>query len=312
MQRREFLVGAVAAAGLSRRAAASTAARRAAQDRIAIMTLNFMALLKLPGQPPSPERTLEVLDLPEMIADTYGVHNLEFQHYHFPSTEPSYYRDVKARVDKARSRVSQVVMEFGGLNISAPDHNFLPRIQAIDLTKVWIDRAVMLGCPRVMVNQGQPSPENRSYAVDTLRAMVAYGTSRGVRVSLEPRGGGAGRGGAPPSAPSAAPMPPAPAVAPAPAQPAWTLLDEIIKAAGAHWNIDLGGIGAATQEELHAALRVMLPSSHDSMHIKRSANWDVATAVGFIRESGYAGLYSIEARGHDATRDIFNVLMATL
>jgi len=305
MQRREFLISAAAAAGVARTAPlrAQAPADLAKVDRIAIMTLNFMPLLKLPGQPASPERTLEVFDLPEMIADTYGVHNLEFQHYHLPSTEPSYFRELRGKVEAAKSRVSQLVMEFGGLNISAPDHNFLPRLQAIDLTKVWIDRAVMLGCQRVMVNQGQPSEENKAYAIEALRIMGDYGTSRGVKVSMETRGGGGARGAAP-SAAGAAAAPAGP--------PAWVLLNEIITATGTYCNIDLGGIGAANQEELHTALRALLPVNHGSMHIKRSQNWDLPTALRFIRESGYAGLYSIEARGHEATRDIFDTLVANL
>ena len=207
MKRREFLLsaaqlGAMAALAASVRAHASAgqaSAPPAKLARVAIMTLNFHALLKLPDQPSSPERTLDVFDLPEMYADTYGVHNLEWQHYHLPATEPSFYKEVRARVDKAKSRVSQVVVEFGGLNVSAPAHNFLPRLQAIDLTKVWIDRCVVLGCPRIMVNQGQLTRENLAIAVETLKAMVAYGAAHGVKVTLETRGGGAGRGATPPA-----------------------------------------------------------------------------------------------------------------
>jgi hypothetical protein len=196
MHRREFLVNAIAAAGAARTAGASAqTADRSKLGRVAIMTLNFHSLLKLPGQPPSPERTLEVFDLPQLFADTYGVHNLEFQHYHLPATEPSYYTDLRARVEKVKSQVTQLVVEFGGLNISAPDHNFLPRLQAIDLTKVWIDRAVLLGATRIMVNQGQPSEENKHYAVGTLKAMGAYGASKGVKVCMETRGGGAAGAG---------------------------------------------------------------------------------------------------------------------
>ena len=148
MKRREFLLSAAQLGTMTTMAAYGARAASAGQAggppaklaRVAIMTLNFHALLKLPDQPSSPERTLDVFDLPEMYADTYGVHNLEWQHYHLPATEPSFYKEVRARVDKAKSRVSQVVVEFGGLNVSAPAHNFLPRLQAIDLTKVWIDR----------------------------------------------------------------------------------------------------------------------------------------------------------------------------
>jgi hypothetical protein len=311
MKRREFLLTAAAAAAGTRTTRAR-AQRSPKLDRVAIMTLNFHALLKLPDQPASPERTLDVFDLPVMFADTYGVHNLEWQHYHLPSTEPSYYKELRSRVDRAKSKVSQVVVEFGGLNISAPPHNFLPRIQAIDLTKVWIDRAEMLGAPRIMVNQGQLTRENKPVAVETLTAMVAYGKTRGVKVTLETRGGGGGRAGAPGAAPAAAGQP-APVSAPPPtAEPAWVLLNEVIRAGGAYSNIDLGGIGAPDQEALHTALRTLLEVHGGSMHIKQSQNWDLPTALKFIAASGYDGLYSIEARGHDLTRAIYNAILESV
>lgn len=309
MKRREFLMSAAAAAGLAgtRRARAQDArADQAKLARIGMMTLNFTGLLKTPHQAPSPERTLDLFDLPDMYADTYGVHNIELQHYHMASTDPAYYRALRARIDRARSKAIQLVVEFGGLNISAPDHNFLPRLQAVDLTKVWIDRAAILGCPRIMVNQGQPTAENRQHAIDTLTLMADYGKANGVKVTLETRGSGMGRGAAPGAA--GAPVPPPVE----PAEPAWVLLNEITKSAGAYINVDLGGVGARTQDELHTALRALLPTSSGSMHVKQSSNWDLATALRFIESQGYAGLYSIEARGHDATRAIYDVILANI
>jgi len=311
MKRREFLISATAAAG------AAFAGRRIARAqtpgadqpkvaRIAMMTLNFTNLLKTPFQPEGPERTLDLFDLPDMYADTYGVHNIELQHYHMASAEPSYYKALRARIDRAKSKATQLVVEFGALNISAPDHNFLPRLQVLDLTKVWIDRCVVLGCPRIMVNQGQPTQENRTYAIDTLKAMADYGRSQGVKVTMETRGGaGAARGGAPGAAGAAA----APSAS---SEPAWILLNDIAKAAGGFINIDLGGVGAATQDELHTALRGLLPNSSGSMHVKSSSVWDLATALKFIESSGYTGIYSIEARGHEATRLIYNTILANI
>ncbi len=270
-------------------------ARKIGVDRIAIMTLNFTNLLETPWQPPSPDRTLDLFDLPQMYADTYGVHNIELQHYHLASTEPSYFKALRERIDRARSKATQLIVEFGALNISAPDHNFLPRLQAIDLTKVWIDRAAVLGCPRIMVNQGQPTHENESYAVETLKAMVDYGRTKGVKVTMETRGSGAGRGAA--------------GTPPAPAEPAWVLLNDIARSAGAYVNIDLGGIGAKSQDELDTALLALLPTTSGSMHVKQNAAWDLGTALDFIEAQGYAGLYSIEARGHDATRAIYDTIL---
>jgi hypothetical protein len=317
MKRREFLlsaahVGALSALGTSALRANQVGGGQAKLARVAIMTLNFHALLKLPDQPSSPERTLDVFDLPQMYADTYGVHNLEWQHYHLPATEPSFYKEVRARVDEVKSRVSQVVVEFGGLNVSAPAHNFLPRLQAIDLTKVWIDRCVVLGCPRLMVNQGQLTRDNLPIAVETLKAMVAYGSAHGVKITLETRGGGAARGATPPAA-GATPSAPAPPAVPAidvPAEPAWVVLNDLIRSSGAFSNIDLGGIGAGNQEDLHRALATLLEVTGGSMHIKQSQNWDLPTALRFIAGRKYDGLYSIEARGHELTRTIYDAILA--
>ena len=95
MQRREFLftAGAAAVAGFANgnaaRAQAPKQVKQSTLDRLAIMTLNFQRMLKVPDVQDSPERTLELFDLPAMLADKYGVHKIEFQHYHIPSTEPA-------------------------------------------------------------------------------------------------------------------------------------------------------------------------------------------------------------------------------
>ncbi len=219
MRRREFLAAATAASALS--LAARPRAQKARQPdpaklaRIAIMTLDFNAILKLPTSPASPNRTLEILDVPDMLADTYDVHNVEFQHTHILSTEASYLRELRARLDKARSRMSNVNLEFGTSNISAADP--AEREKAVDLTKQWVDHALILGTPRVMINQGALTEESKVWAVPALKRMVEYGQSKGIKVSVETRlvfGGGRGRaagpaaatpGGAPAAAPGRAP-----------------------------------------------------------------------------------------------------------
>src|SRR5215510_11299526 len=222
MKRREFLASAAAVAGAAGAprlwAQSANPAGRAKQstlDRIAIMTLNFQRLLKLPDLPQEPERTLELFDVPEMIADKYGVHKVEFQHYHIPSTEPSFLKELRVQIEKRKSRMTQINLEFGQLNMSAPE--LRNRLMAIDLTKMWVDHAVMLGAQRVMINQGQPTQDIKSYGIPTLKAMADYGRSRGIIVSVETRGGGGGRGRGTPAEP-AAPPPPGPVV--------WTLLAE--------------------------------------------------------------------------------------
>src|SRR5207247_7347846 len=213
---------------------------------ISIMTLNFQRMLKVPDVQDSPERTLELFDIAQMIADKYGVHKVEFQHYHIPSTEPSYLKELRGRIEKSKSRMTQINLEFGALNMSAPE--LRNRLMAIDLTKMWVDHAVILGAQRVMINQGQPTHENKAYGIPTLKAMADYGRSKGIIVSVETRGGGGGRGRGT-ATDTAAPPPPPP-----PGPVVWTLLAEIIRAAGAYSTVDVGGANAANQDELHACL----------------------------------------------------------
>lgn len=310
MNRRGFLIGAAAAAGLARTGWTQGASQAGPADpaklaRIAVMTLNFQSILKLPDEPDEPTRTLELFDIPEMLADRYRVHNIEFQHYHIPSTELSYLKELRARIEKSRSRMTQINLEFGPLNMSAPE--LRSRLQAIDLTKRWIDHAATLGAQRVMINQGDPTHENKSYGIPTLQKMGDYGRSKGIIVSVETRGGGRRRrGGA--GAESETP-PPAPAT---PQEPAWVLVAEIIKESRTYANPDLGGIGAANQEELHACLRAMFPMSAGSLHARVSDQWDLATAIKFLEGLGYKGLYTIEVRGHEGTQEMYDIILATI
>jgi hypothetical protein len=355
MQRREFLVtAAVGVAGLASPRLASAygpdwkKVKPSTLERMAIMTLNFQNILKVPDVQDGPNRTLELFDIGEMLADTYGVHKVEFQHYHLASTEPSYFKELRARLAKTKSRATQINLEFGELNISAPRQR--DRLLAIDLTKMWVDHAVDLGAQRVMINQGQPTHDNKAHSIPVLKTMVDYGKSRHIIVSVETRGSGGGRGqrGAggtaapgPTAAPSgasapsgSAPSTPAPAstpppaqgtatatTAPAPAGPppltgpaAWTLLAEIIKGAGAYSNVDLGGANAANQEELHSCLKMMFPMTANSLHTRVNTRWDLATAINYLeKELRYKGLYTIETgQGHEGTEQIYEVVVSTL
>jgi sugar phosphate isomerase/epimerase len=275
------------------------------------MTLNFGSILKLPDQQAGPERTLDLLDLPQMYVDIYGVHNVEFQHSHLiqAETDPAFVKEMKSRVDAAKSQVTQINLEFGPQNISATDPAL--RQQAIDHTKQWIDLAVALGCPRVMINQGPLSRETAPQAITTWKAMNDYGKTKNVKVSAETRGAGAGRGQPGPAGTGGAPAPaPAP---PASAPPAWLLLKEVIEGAGAYSNVDIGNVGAPNQDALHEAIKGLFPTSSGNMHIKSSPNWDIGTAIRFTNGTlGYKGLYSIEVSTHQAVRIVYNTILANI
>jgi hypothetical protein len=282
MRRRDFIIGGIAtgvAAGLR----GEPQGDPAKLARLAVMTYSFNNILKDPAHPDDPDRTLEILDVPQMIADRYGIHHVEFQASHFESTDPPYFKEVRERMKKAKSQMSQICLEFDPLDISATQRYM--RLETIDLTKVWIDHAVALGCPRVMVNQGTLAPEVRETAIETLKAIVAYGKSRKVFVTAENRGGGR-----PP-----APANGAPNTAPArPKSPTWEVLVEVLKASGAYANPDIGNFPDQAARE--AGLRVMYPLSSGSSHAHYAPErYNEADAIKISKEVGYKGLYSIEA-----------------
>ena len=71
------------------------------------------------------DKPLKALDFPEMIADRYHVHNLEIVSPHFESSEPSYIRELKARLERAHSHLVNIPIDYDELwekpALSAPD-----------------------------------------------------------------------------------------------------------------------------------------------------------------------------------------------
>lgn len=290
MKRRDFLACAATAWPLmAQRAPAS-----AKLERISIMTYNYRAQLKLPGQKPNPERTLAVFDIPTMYADTWGVHNIEFQHNHFELTESSYLTELRGRIAAAGSRMTQINLEFEQANISSADPAM--RQKAIDLTKEWVDYATVLGCPRVMINQGALTEATLANATEALKQMTGYAKAKNIKVSMETRG---------PARPVGADGQPG-------ALLGWQLMKGLVEGSGAYSNVDIGNLRSPDQASLHDAIRGLFPSSSGNMHIKVSPNWDLGTAIRFTNsELGYKGLYSLEV-DPARIRDVMDTILASI
>ena len=198
MKRRDFLIGSAIVAGSTVKFWGQDS-DKAKLARIAIMTACFSSVVKSSAHPNDPKRTFELLDLPQVFAEHYGVHYLEPTCSHFTSTEKDYLDEFQVRLKKAGSQLNQISLgaiseqpgqSYGILNISSDNPVF--RLEAIDLTKRWIDHAAYLRCPRVMVNQGLLLPEVRKETIETLKIMTDYGKSKNVKVTMETRGGGGG------------------------------------------------------------------------------------------------------------------------
>jgi hypothetical protein len=325
IKRREFLIGSAVAARAA--SAWGQTADPAKMDRVAVMSYSFDLIMKSAARPDDPQRTLDILDFPDEMAQRYGIHNLEIQHEHFRSTEPDYLGEFKNRLTKARSRVTQLVLELGAHNISTTDPAV--RSETIELTKQWIDRAVFLSAARVMINQGTLAPDARTTAAETLKTIKAYADAKKVMVTVENRDDppgyvsstvrdGGGRDGAAGARRSAAGrVSNSAAAAPSARPPEHTWEDEVhlIRAAGVWANPDVASFPDNAARE--AGLRVMYAMATSSHFKYMPSLFDSAKVIQISKEVGYKGLYSIEAepltpKPYPFVQTILDVLLRNL
>src|SRR5262249_15435460 len=174
------------------------------------------------------------------------------------------------------------------------------------------DAAPIIGVTRLMLNQTGLNEENKANCISVWKEIQDYAKPKGIKISAETRGTGGGRrggtpGGQPPGTPP--PTPPDPRAA---ARSAYLLLSQVIEAAGAYSNVDIGNVGAPDQQTLHDAIRALYATSSGNMHIKSSPNWDIGAAVRFTESLGYRGHYSIEVTGHPAVRQVYAIIVANV
>jgi len=339
MRRREFITGAVGAAALA--GASSGWAQTRNEDkksRISIMVMGIESQLadsmdrmmsNRGTSAPPPEKTIKIWDIGEFSADRYGIHNIELQSWHFASNEMSWLKDFRARLNKTKTRIQQINLEFmneglrGDTNTPAS-----ARLQMLDLHRVWLERAAFFGCPRVLVSQGSIN-EKKDIIISNLKTLVAMAKPLNIKIVCENHAGGAGarggrggnaegragrsggpdqRGGQAAETPAAAPP-----ASPQPAGPPSYVLDtEILKAAGANTCCDW--LNFDSEEAQHEGIRVMLPYTSGLVHAANK--FDLHKAMAIAKELGYKGIYSIKAMGGtnplDNTQKIMDVLIAEM
>jgi hypothetical protein len=317
MKRREFLIGAAAATtltGVSR----AWAQRRDDEKRarIAIMMFGLNSIVKT-NMPPGPDRTIELMDIGQICADRFKVHNVELQSNYFPSTEMSYLKDLKSRLDKTKTKIVQINLELPPFNMGADTSAV--RLNMIDLHRVWLDKAAFLGSPRVLLNQGTPTEDNKALTIANYQAVNALAKAKGIKTASENRnvggrGRGAGAAGAQgqQGAQAAQAPPPAPAT-PASTTPSYLILAEILKASGTYGCADF--LNFPNQREQLDGIRAMLSITSGLVHA--GITYDLPAAMAVCRELRYTGLYSIKAIGQpgnplDNTQKILDGVLASM
>jgi sugar phosphate isomerase/epimerase len=337
MNRRNFLVGAAAGAaafagrgtsawtqagagqggrggGSGGRGGSDAAAAPAAiLARTGIMTLNHSNMIKMPWQEATPERTLDILDLPQYYLDEYGVTNIEFQDNHVaqdddhPEANLDFVRELKARLDAAGSTGGQINIEIGTM-AQAPEGGGPAAALAGDAraawlatARKWVDLAPILGVERLMLNQGDLTEDSKAGVSSMWKELQDYATPKGVKISGETRGSGTPDGV------------PAPTSEQERLKYVWGLVVECAEASGGYTNLDFGSASRfRNQQQLHDGIRGMLPRAAGSMHIRMSPTWDLGQAIRYAESIGYKGLYTIEVRTDPAVRQIYNTIVANL
>src|SRR3989442_7447749 len=207
MKRRDFLaslVGGAAGAGLpwdeclalqrKRSRGRATRPPNDKRSRIGISTWSFHNLFpKTRDQDAAATgKNLVLMDFPEMIADRYKVHNLEFVAPHFASTEPAYLQELKGKLLRAQSHLVNIPVDIeeiwnaGGLSDPEPKI----RETAISASMKWIDIAKQLGGRSVRCDPGKMNPADLTPTIDSFQKLAAYGRSKGIYIIIENHGGG--------------------------------------------------------------------------------------------------------------------------
>ena len=122
---------------------------------------------------------LEQTKFPEFLADTFGIHSVEFLPQHFADTSPAYVNEVKQGVTRAHATVSNLM----GVEIPGGLYNpHLDRDKAMAMARTWIDIAVTLGSPSATFPLGGPKPRDPRVAAENLRPIVAYARQHKIKV----------------------------------------------------------------------------------------------------------------------------------
>jgi sugar phosphate isomerase/epimerase len=254
------------------------------RNRISISTWSFHNYFQATREKDFtlPGNMLVLLEFPEMIADLYKVHNLEFCAPHFASTEKAYLQELKSALLLAHSHVVNMPVDIkelwtgGGLS----DPNEEVREAAVNGAKTWIDIALAVGSKSVRCDPGKMNPEDLSPTVESYKRLAAYGRPKGVHVIIENHGG---VGSEHPEE-----------------------LVRLFKQAGTEVVGALPDFGNFPDEDTRErGLALLFPYAHVVCHAKgldfdaagNETKFNFPKCIEISKEAGFQGIYSIEYEG---------------
>jgi sugar phosphate isomerase/epimerase len=241
----------------------------ASLNRVCVSTWSFHTSFETDSNDPA-KVLMDIRDFPEMVADRYHVHNLEIVLPHLRPAEPALIDDLKARLARAHSRVVNMPLDFGVLwnkpAISSTDP--AEREAALGMYRKGIDTAHEVGSPTVRCDPGVVNLEDPSLTIDAYRQLASYARAKGIKVVVENHG----------------------QIAKHP-----DVLVTILKAAGVGSLPDFGNF--PDEETRERGLRALFPLAGAVAHAKLREGQDFGRCLRIAKESGFTGVFSIEAGG---------------
>lgn len=151
------------------------------QDRIAMGTVLFRNRFRQtrPKELNSNFDELTLLDVPAFYRDRFGLSQVEFWSYHFESLQPAYLKELKKRLEAARSSLINVQVDTA-YNLAAEDD--AERKASIEHVKEWIDATAYLQSPAIRINPGNGSVEK---SIASLKEVNCYAQSKNLALLTE-------------------------------------------------------------------------------------------------------------------------------
>lgn len=181
--RRNFVAaGAACAAGALARAdntAPDLHFPTAPRERLAVASYPFRNLMDRPGHP-----GMKLTEFAAMVAEKFGIHNIEPLNSHFPSTTADYLADLRSSVERAHSHIVNIPASVGA---SLYDTDAAKRNTAVAGGKKWVDVAVAVGSPsiRVHIQGAKGVAPDVGRTAESLKQVAEYGASKKIMVTLE-------------------------------------------------------------------------------------------------------------------------------
>ncbi|HEY2821058.1 MAG TPA: sugar phosphate isomerase/epimerase family protein [Candidatus Acidoferrum sp.] len=158
----------------------------APRERIAVASYPFRAFITAPGNRARDAKLkgFPLMQFPAEVVEKFGVHGIEPLAQHFESTEPAYLEKFRTAVEKSKVRIVNIPTH---VRESYYDTDASVRQKAIDVSKKWIDVAVVVGSPGVRphINESKSSKPDVDRTAESLRHVADYAAQKNIVVTLE-------------------------------------------------------------------------------------------------------------------------------